>query len=327
MLIISDDQIKSFKSFLSAHDFFYIIGHKEPDGDCIFSCLGMASLIKKFGKQYQLLSAGPFKRTEIKGKEQFFTSTPHFLSEPERKQTGLIILDCSEFQRLGDIDGDLTGLDTFIVDHHKTADCGNILNIIDATSPATACLVQQLYEKVIGPLDKETASNLFFGMATDTGYFRFLTENSAEVFRATARLVDAGANPRKTYDEMSGGKPYSTRKLLGLMLDRAERYYNNKLVVTYETMEDTHKYGQEGRDSDALYSLLLAVDGVEAVVFIRQETENSCTIGYRSRDKVDVSAIAAQFGGGGHKNAAGGSIEGKITTVMPLICKSFAKVL
>ena len=327
MLIITDDKIDLFKSFLSSHDFFYIIGHKEPDGDCIFSCLGMASLLDKFGKQYQLLSAGPFKRTEIRSKQEFFSSEPHFLSQPERAQTGLIILDCSEFSRLGEIDGDLTGLDTFIVDHHKTADSGTFPSIIDATSPATACLVQQLYEKIIGTPDKETACNLFFGMATDTGYFRFLDENSAEVFRATARLVEAGVNPRKIYDEMSGGKPYSTRKLLGVMLDRAERYYNNKLVVTYETMDDTRKYGQEGRDSDALYSLLLAVDGVEAVVFLRQETENSCTAGFRSRDKIDVSAIASQFGGGGHKNAAGGSIEGKIDTVLPLICKAFAKIL
>lgn len=327
MLLITDSQTASFKNFLSEHTFFYIIGHKEPDGDCIFSCLSMAAILNKFGKQYQLLSAGPFKRTEIRSKESLFSNTPNFLSEPERKETGLIILDCSEFSRLGEIDGDLKDLDTFIVDHHKTADCGDIQHIIDSTSPATACLVQQLYEKIIGELDKETAEYLFFGLATDTGFFRFLADNSSEVFKAAARLVEAGANPRITYDMMTGGKAFSTRKLLGLMLDRAERFYNNKLVVTYETMEDTRKYGQSGRDSDSLYSLLLAVEGVEAVVFLRQETENSCTAGFRSRDKVDVSAIAAQFGGGGHKNAAGGSIEGKIETIKPAICKAFAKIL
>lgn len=326
MQIITDEQIASFSQFLSSHDFFYVIGHKEPDGDCISSCLGMASLLDAKKISYQLLNAGPFKRTEIRDKADLFSNVPSFLSEPERKRTGLIILDCSELSRLGEIDGDLSGLDTFIIDHHKTASVSENC-IIDPSSPATATLVQQLYERIIGQPSKDVAETLFFGLSTDTGFFRFLKDDSAEVFKAAARLVEAGANPRQIYDKMTGGKAYSTRKLLGIMLNRAERYYNNKLIVTYETMEDTRKYGQEGRDSDALYSLLLACDGVEAVLFLRQETEHNCTAGFRSRDAVDVSAIAAKFGGGGHKNAAGGSIEGKIETLIPAICKEFAKVL
>ncbi|MBQ7159413.1 MAG: bifunctional oligoribonuclease/PAP phosphatase NrnA [Treponema sp.] len=326
MQIITDSQIAAFSDFLSRHSFFYVIGHKEPDGDCIYSCLGMAALLDAKKISYQLLNAGPFKRTEIRDKADLFTDVPTFLSEPERKKTGLLILDCSEMSRLGEIDGDLDGLDTFIVDHHKTASVTENC-IIDSSSPATAVLVQQLYERMVGKPPKEVAEMLFFGLSTDTGYFRFLKEDSAEVFRAAARLVEAGANPRQIYDRMTGGKAYSTRKLLGIMLNRAERYYNNKLVITYETMEDTHKYGQEGRDSDALYSLLLACEEVEAVVFLRQETEHNCTAGFRSRDAIDVSAIAAKFGGGGHKNAAGGSMEGKIETLIPAICKEFAKVL
>lgn len=326
MNIITDAQIETFSQFLSSHNFFYVIGHKEPDGDCIYSCLGMAALLDAKKLPYQLLSAGPFKRTEIRDKAELFTNVPTFLSEPERKRTGLLILDCSEMSRLGEIDGDLEGLDTFIVDHHKTASVTENC-IIDPSSPATATLVQQLYEKLVGKPPKEVADLLFFGLATDTGYFRFLKDDSAEVFMAAARLVEAGTNPRQIYDRMTGGKAYNTRKLLGIMLNRAERYYNNKLVITYETTEDTRKYGQEGRDSDALYSLLLACDGVEAVVFLRQETEHNCTAGFRSRDAVDVSTIAAKFGGGGHKNASGASVEGKIETLIPAICKEFAKAL
>mgnify|MGYP002625722112 CR=1 FL=1 len=326
MQIISDKKITEFKNFLDTHNFFYVIGHKDPDGDAIYSCLGLKDILDAKGLKYQLLSAGPFKRPEIKTHAHLFSSQMIFRSEPERKQTGLIILDCSEFNRLGEIDGDLKNLDTYIIDHHKTADVSENC-IIDPTSPATACLVQQIYEKMIGPLPEKTAQNLFFGLSTDTGYFRFLSTDSAEVFRAAARLVEAGANPRKTYDFITGGKPYPTRKLLGIMLDRVERRYGNKLAVTYETMDDTKQWGQEGRDSDALYSLLLSVDGIEAVLFVRQDTELTCTCGFRSRDKVDVSAIAAKFGGGGHKNAAGLSIDGRIPEVLEKICAEFKKVL
>lgn len=326
MIIISDEKIKQFESFLSGHDFFYVIGHREPDGDAIFSCLALAEILKSKGLEYQLLSAGPFKRNEIKPKARLFSSEMKFLSEPERKKAALIMLDCSEYSRLGDIEGDFKNLDTFTIDHHKTAEMTEN-SIIDPTSPACCCLVQQIYEKLVGKLTPKTAEYFFFGMATDTGYFRFLDTGSAEVFKQTARLVEAGVNPRKIYDIITGGKAYSTRKLLGIMLDRAERRYNNKLVITYETMEDTRKWGQEGRDSDSLYSLLLSVDGVEAVLFIRQDSELTCTCGFRSRDKVDVSVIAAKFGGGGHKNAAGLSIDGKIKDVSEKICQEFAKVL
>ena len=92
-------------------------------------------------------------------------------------------------------------------------------------------------------------------------------------------------------------------------------------------MDDTKKWGQEGRDSDALYSTLLAVEGVEAVVFLRQDTENTCTAGLRSKDQIDVSVIASKFGGGGHKNASGLSCNGRLETLIPSIIKEFARVM
>lgn len=326
MLIIPEEKILEFKNFLARHEFFFIAGHKEPDGDCVYSCLAMANILDKLNLPYQLLNSGPFKRTEIKDKADLFSSQPVFLPESKRKKTGLIILDCSETQRLGEIAENLRGLDTYIIDHHLTAnvttDC-----IIDSTSPAAACLVQQIHEKIAGPLSKESAEYLFFAIATDTGYFRFLSEKSSEVFKQSARLIEAGANPGIIYDKITGGKPFSTRKLIGLLLLRAERYCGNKLVITYETAEDSKKFAQEGRDSDALYSLFLAADGIEAVVFFRQENEHTCTAGFRSKKDIDVSKIAAKFGGGGHKNASGASIEGKLEAVIQKVIEEFSKIL
>ena len=326
--MITEQEFNSFKNFINNHNFFIVIGHKEPDGDCISSCLGIAEILKHYNKQYQLLSAGPFKRTEIQKFEKQFTNEMEFLSEEERKQTGLIICDCSEMHRLGEIEGDLRNLDTFVIDHHKTAEIpNNAQSIIYSTSPAASLLVQLLYENCVGKLTEKIAKILYFGLMTDTGFFRFLTNKDTETFLASARLVEAGANPRETYDEITSGKSYQSRKLLGVMLNHAETYLDGKLIVTYETLEDTKKYGQEGRDSDALYSALLAVKNVEAVVFVRQETDSNCTAGFRSKDRVDVSSVAAKFGGGGHKNASGLSTQGKIETLIPAIVKEFARII
>ncbi len=323
---IDPAQINSFSAFIKNHDFFYIAGHKEPDGDCIASCMGISYILQALGKNYQLLSAGPFKRVEIQPYEHLFASEALFLSEADRKRAALIICDCSEPIRLGEIDGDLHGLDTFIIDHHKTSSCpAGAEGIIDPSAPAASILVQLLYEGVVGAVPQEAAEILFFGLMTDSGFFRFLTPDDAEIFSGAARLVHVGVSPRKTYDLMTGGKSWTSRKLLGLMLDHAERHLDGKLAIAYETQEETRKWGQEGRDSDMLYSALLSVKGVEAAVFVRQETDASCTIGFRSKDRIDVSAVAAKFGGGGHKNAAGCSTQGKINTLIPVIIKEFAR--
>ncbi|MBR1640541.1 MAG: bifunctional oligoribonuclease/PAP phosphatase NrnA [Treponema sp.] len=325
---IKSDKIEELKNFIEGHSFFFISGHKEPDGDAVASCLGIAAILEKFGKPYQLLSAGPFKRNEILPYKDLFSDSMEFMDDSERRKAGLIIVDCSELIRLGEIDGDLKGLDTFVIDHHKTSGLEeNMKGYIDADSPACTYLIQQFYEGLLGPLPKETAEILFLGFCTDTGFFRFLTADSAPVFEAVSRLVSYGADPRETYRKITSGKPYSTRKLLGLLLTKAETYLDGRLVVTYESLEDTKKYGGEGRDSDALYQNLLAVKGVEAVVFLRQDTPTTCTGGFRSQDRIDVSLVAAKFGGGGHKNASGMSCNGRVETLIPQIVKEFARIM
>lgn len=331
MKIITDAQAQQFKDFLHSYDGFIIAGHKEPDGDCIASSLGVAAILKKLGRPYQLVSAGPFKRTELKSYERLFGRQAAL---PQTgKKTALIIVDCGELKRIGDIfpqdalPTDVSTLPAFFIDHHKTSSPESDTYIIEPTSPATSYLVQQLHEKLIGPLDRQTAGILFFGLSTDTGYFRFLEENSSDIFMAAARMVDAGVSPRATYDTMTSGKPFSTRKLLGVLLERSAQYFSGKLIVTYETMEDTRRHGAEGRDSDSLYQLLLSCAGVEVVVFLRQETEQTCTMGLRSKDEVDVSAVAARFGGGGHKNASGCSTPGTIEELIPKLLAEFEPAL
>lgn len=328
MKILDSQQCAAFKAFVESHGYFIVAGHKDPDGDCVSSSLAAAAILKAMGKECLLLNVGPFKRPEIRQYEKNFASQLPFMSQEDRKNCGLLVVDCSELPRIGDIGESLKGFDAFIIDHHKTAEIpAGAGAIIDPTSPAAVCLLAMLYESLVGKPDAETAKIMFLGLSTDTGFFRFLREDSAEVFELAARLVRYGANPNKIYNRITGGKPWPTRKLLGLLLSRTERFCNGKLALTYETMEDTKNYGQEGRDSDALYSALLSAQGVEAVVFLRQETDSSCTGGFRSLDNIDVSAVAAKFGGGGHKNASGMSVQGKIATLIPQIVKEFSRVL
>ncbi|NLM01194.1 MAG: bifunctional oligoribonuclease/PAP phosphatase NrnA [Treponema sp.] len=323
-MLISEKQYHNFENFLKNHTHFLIVGHKEPDGDCLTSCMGMAAILKKLNLPYQLLSSGPFKRTEIKKFAKYFSQIikPEFI---QQEKIGVIILDCSEMHRLGDIAEQVINYDNFIIDHHKTSNVPKSKSIVIPSAPASAYLVQLLYEHFVGKPDKKTAEILFLGMCTDTGFFRFLDENSSDFFLAISRLVEAGVNPKYIFTQITNGKPFSTRKLLAIMLEKAELCFGGKLVYTQESLEDTLKFGKNGRDTDSLYSLLLSIGKVEVALFLRQDTPSSCTVGFRSQDSIDVSKIAAKFGGGGHKNAAGLSIEGTITDLLPKLLKEFEK--
>jgi phosphoesterase RecJ-like protein len=242
------------------------------------------------------------------------------------------MLDCSEVERLADDRTDqgtidrLAAMERFVIDHHRTS-LAEDSTIIDPDSPATTMLVQQLFQALVGPLDEKTAGELFFGLATDTGFFRFLPPGSGNVFRLAADLADAGANPRTIADDVAGSKPFMTRRLLGELLVRAELHFDEQVVYTWETMGDTARHGKEGRDSEALYNLFLTVEKVRAVVFIRQESRDKCTVGMRSRGTLNVGAIAAKFGGGGHINAAGMTSPGSIRDVRDMIFAELKEAL
>jgi phosphoesterase RecJ-like protein len=174
---------------------------------------------------------------------------------------------------------------------------------------------------------EEEAKLLLLGLCTDTGFFRHVDSTGAETFAAASRMIGYGVSPKEVFYAINGGKKLASCHFLGLLLVRAKAYFNGKLVVTVEDYHETQHFGLENRDSDALYQLLQAVSGVEAVAVIRQETLKNCTVGLRSQDKVNVAEIASLFGGGGHKNAAGLSIEGVIEEVTPKILKAFADFL
>lgn len=332
---IKESKYIALKNFICTHEMIFIACHKEPDGDGIAASIGLKRLVEHFGKKATLLCAGPFKRTETIKYKNYFSNKLPFMTQEEIDSAAFIMCDCSEASRVGEIENNqniLFTLDTFIIDHHKTANIGEKIKkndwyIIDPSAPATALLVQLVAEHFIGKLDSKTAKILFFGTMTDTGFFRFLTQKDFDVLTQIARLLEAGASPRDTYDEITQGRPYNSRKLLGYTLYHSKRYIKGKLVITSETAEQTRLYAKEGRDNDNLYSLLLSVKGVEVVAFIREEAEESCTVGLRSNGNIDISGVAVTLGGGGHKNAAGSQVVGNIESVTQIIVQEVAKIL
>jgi phosphoesterase RecJ-like protein len=319
---------RNLLDFINMGEKFLIAGHREPDGDCVGSQLALASALRRLGKKSVLCSAGPFKRTEIKAYEHLFAAAP---SGEDRAGARVIITDCGAPDRTGDLAPYLEGLPTAVIDHHAAGKyiesrAGNDLVYIESGAPSTTFIVFHLIKALGLQPSKEEAELLLFGLCTDTGFFRHVDEKGQAVFEAAAELIRAGASPKKIYQEIHGGKSLDSRILMGLILARVESHFGGKLLLSTEEYGETQRFGLEGRDSDSVYQMFQTVAGVEAIVIIRQEKPDNCTVGFRSREDVDVAAIARAFGGGGHKNAAGASIPGTIAELKPGILRSFGDI-
>jgi phosphoesterase RecJ-like protein len=197
---------------------------------------------------------------------------------------------------------------------------------LDANAPSCTILIEKLITAFDLKLTAEEASLLLFGICTDTGFFRHLTEKDGAVFESAAKMVRHGANPKKIFKIMNGGKSLGSRIMTGNILSRIEAHHNGRLLISYETLEDFQTYGLEGRDSDILFQMILSIEGVEAAAIIREENEEFCTVSLRSADKIDVARIAASYEGGGHKNAAGLTMKGNISYVKQKMLESFSKI-
>jgi phosphoesterase RecJ-like protein len=312
-------------AFIRDHDKFIVAGHEEPDADCIGSQLAVASMLGRLGKKALVRSAGPFRKTEVLPYEKLFLGR---VSKADREGAAVIIVDCSSPERTGKIGKALAGLPLAVIDHHAvgkngSGECG----YIEPDAPSATALVLSVFEALPLEITKDEAKLLFLGLCTDTGFFRHVDADGEAVFGVAATLAAAGANPKETFDMINGGKALASRRLLGLVLGRTESFFDGKLLFSWEEFDETEKYGVKNRDSDTLYQLLMSIGGVEAAAIIRQSLPEQCAIGLRSRDAIDVSRIAAVFGGGGHKNAAGAYVKGRIADLKPRVIGEFEKVL
>lgn len=312
-------------AFLRDHNSFLLIGHQEPDADCLGSQLALGSYLARTGKSVKQYNHGPFKRAEINRYSPLFATRIDAFDKVSRP--GVIILDCSSLDRIGDLQQDLGGLSVAVIDHHATnGDFGDVRWIESHRSSCT-WMVHRLITALGGEPNAEEAHLLMLGLATDTGFFRHLEAGSEDTFQTAAALSAAGASAKAVFQQINGGKVLANQRLMGLVLSRTEGHFGGKAMVSWEDLGDRAAYGAENRESDMIYQTLQGVTGVEVVVILRQDTAASVTGGLRSKSSVDVAALAQKFGGGGHVRASGFSCPGTVAEVKARILAELQPLL
>ncbi|NCB01641.1 MAG: recombinase RecJ [Spirochaetia bacterium] len=286
-----------------------VVGHISPDGDCIHSQIAMAKLLQSLSVEVHLVNAGPFSRKEISEYEPLFAR--HVDPQLKEKNPLVVMVDCSTLDRIGYIGDEIQGLTTLVVDHHASGSrFGDITYIVPKSFSTTLCIMQ-LYKALEVKLTHEIAEHIFFGFATDTGFFKFIGPYRGETFNLVAQLVETGVSPNEVYNRMEGGHTLSSRLYLGKLLSSTTPLFEGKVMMAIEEKGVFTDYDASDRPSDSLYSQLLGIEGVQAVLYIKHLEGDSWEVGFRAshNSNVDVGKIAASFGGGGHKKAAGATIK------------------
>ena len=218
----------------------------------------------------------------------------------------MLILDCSTPERIGKaLAEEIKSLPCGVIDHHASGKPFGDALFVNGGSPSTTILVYQLMKELEITPTYDEAEDLLFGFLTDTGYFRHLDGTNTGSMMLAAELMGFGISLKDLYYRMYGGRELESKILTGLVLSRAQPLFGGKCILIYEKADEKKRFGAENRDSDTIYSQLLAVKGCEAVIFIREESDSECSVSLRSLHDIDVGEIAASFGGGGHKRAAG----------------------
>jgi len=309
--------------FIEDHSGFLILGHREPDGDCVGSELALASVLERHGRLVQPANPGPFERQEIARYKDDFVSRVT-IKDLGRKPAAIVV-DCSGSERLGDLARFIEDLPVLVIDHHANGAHFGDVRYVHPEVPATTILVASLIVQLGYLPDRDEASLLFLGLVTDTGFFRFLDAGETTAFRTATLLSESGASPRSADRHLSSGRSFESRRLIGRMLERVERFCDGRVLLTYQTQADERELGTR-RDSDALYQLLLSVEQVEMIA-VAKEKHEGCTVSFRAVGDIDVGTLATEFGGGGHAKASGAYVEDSLTTFLDRLRDRLARLL
>jgi bifunctional oligoribonuclease and PAP phosphatase NrnA len=288
---------------------FLLTSHINPDGDAIGSALGLARLLRSMGKGAVVWNRDPIPTIyrPLPGSDRVHTGEEPPAGFPDRFDA-IVVLECPSPDRTG-LEEHLSARPVINIDHHLGNQLYGSVNWVDSAAPAVGEMIYRLSQGLKLTLDPETASCLYLTLVTDTGGFRFSNATPA-AFEAAAALVREGAHPEQVSQWLYESQPLGVVRLLGEMLRSLEIHEGGRVATGRLTRAMFETAGANPGDSEGLIDSIRSIAGVDAVALIREKEDGAHKVSLRSRGEVDVEKIARHYGGGGHRNAAGFSLEG-----------------
>jgi phosphoesterase RecJ-like protein len=319
-----------FVEIVRAHERFLLVSHVRPDCDALGSELGMAGVLEVLGKKVRIVNgqATPPNLAFIDPARQIGVISQTVQAKELEDVQVLIVLDTSAWQQLGPMSEFIRAFTgrRVVIDHHVSADDLGAEEFKNVQAEATGRLVVEAAEALGVKLTPAIATPLFAAVATDTGWFRFGSA-SAGTYRTAAKLIDAGANPAAIYRDLYEQDTLGRVRLRGVILGRVTTELGGRLAHTHVLKEDFAQTGALPSDTEDVINMALAIKGTEVAVILVEQSAGGFKISFRSRSAVDCSRLAEQFGGGGHKAAAGASLPGTLAEVQPVVLDAVRRAM
>ncbi|HEY1016711.1 MAG TPA: bifunctional oligoribonuclease/PAP phosphatase NrnA [Herpetosiphonaceae bacterium] len=287
--------------------------HLNPDGDAVGSLIGLGRALRQLGSTVTLVAPTPLPLVAAALPDaadvRIYSAERALPAEADL----VILVDTGSVSRVGPIYEDerpyLEARPLLVIDHHATNAGEGLINLV-MTEAASACeIVAQLLKAWNAPCDQETATALLTGILTDTQSFQ-IPATSPRTMRVAADLLEAGGRLNDVVRAMLFSKPFSHAKALGLAL--GEMRQEGPVIWSELTRAMQAATGADDEAGDEITGYLTRITGAKVYVLFKERRDGSVKISFRSLPGIDVSLIAGEFGGGGHRQACGATVAGPL---------------
>ena len=307
---------------LKEHDTFLISSHINPDGDAIGSQLAFYSLLSSLGKKVSVVNSDPvpFAYSFLPNVSVLQCVNPASGSPGMQDVDVAVILDCGNLKRIGNELAERIhpGKALINIDHHPGNEHFGTHNLVDASACATGELVLKLIEYSGMEVNRDQAACLYTAILTDTGCFRY-PNTTARTHIMAARLIDSGAQPAQIAESVYETVPHQRVRLFGMALETLQLSLNEKIAWVSVTSEMYERTGTVSSDTEGIIEYIRSLRGVEVAILFRELEDGAIKVSLRSKRGLDVALVAAMFGGGGHKAAAGCTIAEPMDKVIEMV--------
>lgn len=315
---MNKENIQTFNSLVQRAERILIISHTRPDGDAVGSLIGLGLIFEELGKEVNLVLED--------GVPKVFHHLPSY-DKVFREAAGvydlIVVVDCSDIDRIGKV-LDEYGEPDVNIDHHPTNTRFASVNLVQEDAVATAEMIYDLAEELSLPLNKAIAEALLTGLITDSLGFR-TSNTSPKSLRIAADLQELGADLPDLHRKALGEKSLEAVKYWGQGLKKINQ--EDRLVWTSLSLDDRKQADYTGRDDADLINVLAMIRDADISLVFVEQTNGTVKVSWRARPGFDVSKIALQFGGGGHKPASGAEIAGKLENVQEEVLQATKNAL
>lgn len=305
-----NDSFATLKQIIDGHDNLLITSHILPDGDNIGSTIAMALALKRMGKNVMAVGNG-----EVPARFRFLAGADELVSPEEARAFGgdlVIALDISDRGRIGTaLEPICEGKTIINIDHHISNDYFGDYNYVDAEAAATAEIVASLLLSLEIEIDRDIAASLYTGLLTDSGSFTF-TNTTAHTLSMASYLLTYEPDLHEIRSHLFGNMSLAKKRLLGYILTEAKPFFDGAFIYCGVDASVQEELNVSSSDFEGAIDQLMEIARIKIAAVARSQAPGEVKVSLRAKPDFDAVAIAAPFGGGGHRAAAGCTIIGSL---------------